>query len=69
MSVFLKKAKFKNGRTYLSIVDGFRSGDKIKQKVIKKLGYLDELEKEYKNPIEHFQKEVDEMSWCMVHIN
>ena len=61
MSVFLKKAKFKNGRTYLSIVDGFRSGNKIKQKVIRKLGYLDELEKEYDNPIEYFQKEVEEM--------
>ena len=61
MSVFLKKFKFKSGRTYLSIVEGFRSGNKVKQKVIKKLGYLDELEKEYKYPIEHFQKEEDEM--------
>ena len=61
MSIFLKQAKFKNGKTYLSIVDGFRSGNTVKQKVIKKLGYLDELEKEYENPIEYFKNEVIEM--------
>ena len=33
MSLFLKTAKFKNGKTYLSIVDGYRSNGKVKQKV------------------------------------
>ena len=45
MSLFVKKYKYPNGRTYLSIVDGYRINGKIKQKVIQKYGYLDELEK------------------------
>lgn len=61
MSLFLKVAKFKSGKTYLSIVDGFRINGKVKQKVIKKLGYLDDLNKIYANPIVHFKKIVDDM--------
>ena len=45
MSLFIKKYKYPNGRTYLSIVDGYRINGKVKQKVIQKYGYLDELEK------------------------
>jgi len=43
----LKKAHDKrNGRTYLSIVHGYRdTNGKSKSKVIKSLGYLDALEK------------------------
>ena len=45
----------KTGRTYLSIVQGFRDKDgKSKSKVIKSLGYQDELQKHYKDPISHF---------------
>ena len=40
MSLFLKTAKYKNGKTYLSIVDGYRVDGKVKQKVYKKIGYL-----------------------------
>ena len=36
MSLFLKTAKYKNGKTYLSIVDGYRVDGKVKQKVYKK---------------------------------
>ena len=61
MSLFLKTAKFKNGKTYLSIVDGYRSGGKVKQKVFKKLGYLDDLTKEYDDPIAHFKQEVEDL--------
>lgn len=59
MSLFLKTSKFKNGRTYLSIIDGYRINGKVKQKVYKKLGYLDELEKEFDDPISHFRQEVE----------
>ena len=45
MSLFLKQAKFKNGKIYLSIVDGFWENGKTKQKVYQKLGYLDDLKK------------------------
>lgn len=61
MSLFLKTAKFKNGKTYLSIVDGYRSNGKVKQKVYKKLGYLDDLKNIYDDPISHFKQEVENL--------
>lgn len=45
MSLFIKKAKFKSGKVYISIVDGFRLNGKVKQKVIQKYGYLEDLKK------------------------
>ena len=59
MSLFLKTAKYKNGKTYLSIVDGYRVDEKVKQKVYKKIGYLEDLEKQFDDPISHFKKEVE----------
>jgi transposase len=52
----LRKAYIKmTGRTYLSIVHGYRdTKGKTKSKVIKSLGYLDELQKQYNDPIAHF---------------
>ena len=61
MSLFLKVAKYKNGKTYLSIVDGYRVNGKVKQKVYKKLGYLDDLEKQYDDPITLFKQEVENL--------
>lgn len=61
MSLFLKQAKYKNGKIFLSIVDGYRVNKQVKQTVIRKLGYLSDLEKEYDNPIEYFKKEIEEM--------
>ena len=59
MSLFLKTAKYKNGKTYLSIVDGYRVDGKVKQKVYKKIGYLEDLEKQFDDPISHFRQEVE----------
>lgn len=59
MSLFLKTAKYKNGKTYLSIVDGYRVNGKVKQKVYKKIGYLEDLEKQFDDPISHFRQEVE----------
>ena len=56
--MYLQKS-ISHGKVYLSIVEGYRIDGKVKHKTIKKLGYLDELEKEYENPIEHFQNEVN----------
>lgn len=55
--MFIKKCKYKNGRTFLSIVNGYKINGKTKHETIMKLGYLDELEKEYDNPIEYFSKQ------------
>lgn len=53
-----------NGRVYLSIVHGYRDPvtKKVRKKTIKSLGYLDELEKIYKDPVLHFKAEVEEMN-------
>ncbi len=61
--MFLRKEKRK-GRIYLSIVQGYREKGtgKSKQKTIETLGYLDELEKIYPNPIAHFLEVAKRMS-------
>jgi len=61
MSLFLKVSKFKNGKTYLSIVDGYRANGKVKQKVYQKLGYLDDLKKQFDDPITHYKNYVNEL--------
>lgn len=54
--MFLKKDKRPNGRIYLSIVEAYRNPvtKKPKQIKVKSLGFLDDLEKEYDDPISHF---------------
>jgi len=61
--MYLKKSfNKKTGRTYLTIIHGYRDqSGKSKSKTIKSIGYLDELEKEYPDPIEHFTKVAKEM--------
>ena len=52
----------KTGRTHLSMAQNYRNkGMKYPQaKNIETFGYLDELEKEYDDPITHFKKVVEE---------
>ncbi len=61
MSLFLKQTKYKNGKTYLSIVDGYWKDGKVKQKVFQKLGYLDDLKKEFDDPISHYKNYVEDL--------
>ena len=50
-----KKLLKKTGRTHLAIVQGYRDIDgKNKHKTVQRVGYLDELQKEYEDPIAHF---------------
>lgn len=58
MKMFLKKDKRPNGRIYLSIVEGYREPGtkKTKQRKVKSLGFLDDLEKEYDDPISFFSE-------------
>lgn len=63
--MFLRKVKNKKtGRTYLSIVHSYRDKQtkKTRSKTIKSLGYLDDLEKQYEDPIAHFEKEIVQMN-------
>lgn len=63
--MYLQQSKnIKTGRTYLSIVHKYRdkNSKKIRSKTIRSIGYLDELEKKYNDPIAHFTalaKELD----------
>ena len=51
-----------NGRKYLMIVQGFRNSEgKPRKKTVKSIGYLDELEKEYEDPIAYFKAEAKRM--------
>ena len=53
--MFLRQSK-SNDKIYLSFVQGYRDENgKVKQKTIKKLGYLDELKKQYDDPISYFR--------------
>ena len=47
MSLFIKKYKTSYGKTYCSIVDGYRINGKVKHKTIKKYGYLEDLNNKY----------------------
>lgn len=61
MSLFLKTAKYKNGKVFLSIVDGYRVNGKVKQKVYQKLGYLDDLKKQFDDPISYYKNYVNQL--------
>jgi transposase len=61
--MYLKKTPQKNGRIYLSIVDGYYDKQKGHSRTvtIEKLGYLDDLEKQYDDPIGFFADKVQKM--------
>lgn len=59
----LKKTKQPSGRIYLSITDSYYDNQKktSRSKTIESLGFLDELEKIYDDPIAHFTKRVEQL--------
>ena len=60
----LKQSRRKDGRVYLSIEKAYRdkATGKSRAKSIQSLGYLDELEKEYDDPIAHFKEVARKMT-------
>ena len=56
--MYLKHYKTKEGRTYMSIVHGYRDPKtkKSRQKTIKNIGYVDEFLDQYEDPIAHFKQ-------------
>ncbi len=63
--MYLKKTYRKqSGRTYLVIAQKYRNPKTniSTDRTVKSLGYLDELEKEYENPIAHFQEMARKMT-------
>ena len=63
--MYLKKTTRKfDDRIYLSIAEGFHDPQKkhTRTRTVQSLGFLDELQKQYPDPIAHFKKLVDEMN-------
>lgn len=54
--MFLKKTPTSNGRIRLAIVDAYydKNTKKSKHKVVESIGFLDELEEHYPDPVAHF---------------
>ena len=54
--MFLKQVRQKNGRVNISIVQGYRDPltKKTKHRVIEKLGFVDQYEHLYDDPVAHF---------------
>lgn len=63
--MYLKKTyKKESGRTYLAIAQKYRHPVKkvSTDRTVKSLGYLDELEKKYEDPVAHFKKVARKMT-------
>jgi hypothetical protein len=58
--MYLKKTKQRDGRLYLSIADGHYDPQKghTRTITIEKIGYLENLLKQYDDPISHFKEVV-----------
>lgn len=53
----------RNGRTYLTIMQGYRNEKgQSRSRMVKSLGYLDELQNLYTDPIAHFKKVAEDMT-------
>ena len=61
--MYLRKSKKPNGRTYLTIVQGYRDENgKNRARTVKSLGYVDALEAELGDPVAHFEEECGRMT-------
>lgn len=56
ITMFLKSTPTRSGKIFLSFVQGYRDKNgKVKQKTIENIGWLDELQSKYDDPIVHFK--------------
>ena len=60
MPMFVKQLKEKTGRVILVYAYGYRENGKVKHRNYETIGFLDELEKQYKDPVSHFKAEAKE---------
>ena len=59
--MYLQKSN-SHGKIYLSIIEGYRINGKVRHKTIKKLGYLEDLKKQFEDPIAHFKEVAKQMN-------
>ena len=57
---YIRKMKNKEGRIYVYLVEGYRENGKVKSRILKKYGYLDELEAQEPGIFEKLKKEAKE---------
>lgn len=58
--MYLHKSRRKDGRVYLALAEGYRKDGKVRHRTVESLGYLDELQKTYDDPIAHFKQVCEE---------
>ena len=58
--MYLHKSRRKDGRVYLALAEGYRKDGKVRHRTVESLGYLDELQKTYGDPIAHFKQVCEE---------
>lgn len=58
--MYLHKSKRKDGRVYLSLVEAYRQDGKKRMRTVESLGYLDELQGLYEDPVAHFKGVCDD---------
>lgn len=60
--MFVKKNSCKNGKTLLTFSVGYRKDGKVKHKNVETIGYLEDLKKEFEDPITYFKQIANERS-------
>ena len=60
--MFLKQSRTRDGRVYLSIMEGYRENGKVRQRTVEKCGYLDELARDHDDPVAHFRARAKELA-------
>ena len=56
------KVQRRRGRKYLSIVQSYRQDGKVKTRTIETIGFADQYESQFKDPIAHFRNYVDQLN-------
>lgn len=59
--MYLKKTPNKKGRISLSAVQGYRDNGHVRQRTVETFGFVDELAKEFDDPVAHFTEVVAAM--------
>ena len=57
---FIKTIKNREGKVHVYLVEGYRIGDKVKQRTLKKYGILEQMQKEEPDILNRLKKEAKE---------
>ena len=64
MAIFLKQSKYKNGKIFLSIVNGYYDNitKNSKQSTIEKIGFVDDLKNTIDDPISYYKQKAYDLN-------